>query len=99
LDESWLDGRPDYESIGLPPGQKGPEGPRVTGQRKNMMVMFNHVKRHLRRQLFEMADQLVLPIDASLRGIEKRTLHAAFLDLTPRLCKFVQANGNYFKGV
>jgi hypothetical protein len=42
--------------------------------------LFSHVKYCLRGQSFETADELFLAIDAVLRGIEKWTLHVAFLD-------------------
>jgi hypothetical protein len=42
--------------------------------------LFSHVKHCLRGQSFETADEPFLAIDAILRVIEERTLHAVFLD-------------------
>jgi hypothetical protein len=33
-----------------------------------------------------------------LRGIEKGTLHAAFLDWMQRLPQYIQADGDHFEG-
>jgi hypothetical protein len=60
--------------------------------------LFSHVKHCLRRQSFETVDELFLAVNAVLRGIEKRTLHAAFLDWTQRLRHSIEANDNYFEG-
>jgi hypothetical protein len=59
--------------------------------------LFSHVKHCLRGQSFETADELFLAIDAVLRGIEKRTLHAALLDLMQKLRQCVETNDDYFK--
>jgi hypothetical protein len=61
--------------------------------------LFSHVKYCLRGQSFEMADELFLAIEAVLRGIEKRTLHAAFLDWMQRLRQYIKINDDYFKEV
>jgi hypothetical protein len=52
----------------------------------------------VRGQSFETADELFLVIDAVLRGIEKWTLHAAFLDWKQRLRQCIQANGDHYEG-
>jgi hypothetical protein len=59
--------------------------------------LFGHVKHCLREQSFETADELVLAIDAILMGIEKWTLHAAFLDSMHRLRQCIETNGDYFQ--
>jgi hypothetical protein len=41
-----------------------------------------------------MADKLFLVIHAVLRGIEKWTLHEAFLDWMQRLRQCIKANGD-----
>jgi hypothetical protein len=41
-----------------------------------------------------MADELSLVIDAVLRRIETWTLDAAFLNWTPRLRQYIEANGD-----
>jgi exoribonuclease R len=60
--------------------------------------LFSHVKHCLRGQSSEMADELFLSIDAVLRGLEKYTLLAAFLDWVQRLRQSIEANGDYFEG-
>jgi hypothetical protein len=60
--------------------------------------LFSHVKHCLRGQSLDTADELVLAIDGVLRGIEKWTLHAAFLDWMQRLRQSTEAHGNYFEG-
>jgi histone-lysine N-methyltransferase SETMAR len=59
--------------------------------------LFSHVKHCLRGQSFETGDELSLAIDAVLRGIGKRTLHAAFLDWMQRLRQWIETNGDYFE--
>jgi hypothetical protein len=51
------------------------------------------------RESFETADELFLAIDAVLRGIEKWTLHAAFLDWMQRFRQCIETNGDYFEEV
>jgi hypothetical protein len=62
-------------------------------------LLFSHVKHCLRGQSSEMADELVLVIDAVLRGSEKWALRAAFLDWMQRLRPCVEANGHHLEGV
>jgi hypothetical protein len=59
--------------------------------------LFSRVKHCLRGQSFETTNELFLAFDAVLSGIEKWTLHAAFLDWMQRLRKCIEANGNYFE--
>jgi hypothetical protein len=60
--------------------------------------LFSHVKHSLGGQSFETADELCLVIDAVLRGIEKWTLHEAFLDWMQRLRQCIETTGDHFEG-
>jgi histone-lysine N-methyltransferase SETMAR len=59
--------------------------------------LFNHVKHWLRGQSFETAYELFLAMDPVLMGIEKWTLHAAFLDWIQRLRQCIETNGDHFE--
>jgi hypothetical protein len=61
--------------------------------------LFSHIEHYLRGQLFETADELFLVIDAVLRGIEKWTLSATFLDWMQRLQQYIETHGDHFEGI
>jgi hypothetical protein len=56
-----------------------------------------HVKHCLRGQSFEAADEFFLAIDVILRGPEKWTLYAAFLDWMQRPGQCIEINDDYFE--
>jgi hypothetical protein len=59
--------------------------------------LFSHMKDSMRGQSFETPFGLSLAIDEVLRGIEERTLHAAFLDWMQRLRKCIETNGDCYE--
>jgi hypothetical protein len=57
------------------------------------------MKHSLKGQSFETADELLLGIDALLRGMRKWTLDAAFLDWMQKMRQRIGTNDDYFEGV
>jgi hypothetical protein len=59
--------------------------------------LFGYLKRCLAGLLFEDANQLLAALDGVLKGIEKVTLQAVFLEWMDRLRKYIAPNREHTK--